>query len=217
MVEEENESVTNSDKQPVHPATLRRSNFTPAPSEEFERFSANAGWVDTDPAVPEPPLPESPMPEPPQRRSLDDAQLLNSLSIPRVGEGSVLGTIEELQQQLELREQDARYFHQWEDSMLAIGTPRALEVVSETRAVFTDAVDVVNTASQPTNANQAALKHEPVTDSAATLAPPKMFVEKDIIEDLGAPTLPAAPLASPRTEPEELVIAANAAAFEVGS
>ncbi len=51
-------------------------------------------------------------------------------------EGGTLGVIEELEAQLKLREEEAREFQAWEQTMRAIGTPDAISEVEEARPEF---------------------------------------------------------------------------------
>src|SRR5690554_5504661 len=133
------------------PEGPRRSTFTPASADAYEQFSTTAsvfGSVPTDAPPPNPstqvtPPPGSELPRPPQRRSLDDDELVSTLDKQNLRDGGVLDAIEQLQAQLRIREQEAREFRNWESSMLAIGTPEALEVVEETRVTFTGAIQVI--------------------------------------------------------------------------
>ncbi|MDQ4138659.1 MAG: cytosine permease [Actinomycetota bacterium] len=77
---------------------------------------------------------------PPPRRSLDDSELADQIR------RTDTGTIEQislLQQELELREADAREFQSWERTMLALGTPEALSAVEQARPAFTGVVPVI--------------------------------------------------------------------------
>jgi purine-cytosine permease-like protein len=78
---------------------------------------------------------------PPPRRSLDDIELVSELQ--RVDTGTI-EQISLLQQELELREADARDFQAWEQAMLALGTPEALSAVEHARPAFTDVIPVVS-------------------------------------------------------------------------
>jgi purine-cytosine permease-like protein len=95
---------------------------------------------------------------PPPRRSLDDGQLASRLQ--RVETGTI-EQISLLQQELQLREADARDFQSWEQAMLALGTPEALSAVEQARPTFTGVVPVVapeTDAAEPDTS--------PVTDTA---------------------------------------------------
>lgn len=136
----------------VAEAGPRRSTFTPAEPEAFQSFAAkvvaaNARQVPIDAPPPSPstvviPPPGSELPRPPRRQSLADIELLSTLTTDG-GRLGTLGAIERLQQQLALREQEAREFQNWERSMQAIGTPEALDAVEETRPAFTEAIQII--------------------------------------------------------------------------
>lgn len=110
--------------------------------------------------VPPPPAPWSSLPAPdptqavdlpgegplqaPVRRSLSSAELLS------LAEGEDAGSrIDQLQEQLQLREQEARDFSVWEARMLALGTPDAFQAVREARADFHDLVVPPSTGAVP--------------------------------------------------------------------
>jgi purine-cytosine permease-like protein len=84
---------------------------------------------------------------PPPRRSLDDSELVDE--IKRVDTGTI-EQITMLQQELRLREADARDFQSWERAMLALGTPEALSAVEQARPTFTGVVPIIPTASGST-------------------------------------------------------------------
>lgn len=110
--------------------------------------------------VPPPPAPWSSLPAPdptqavdlpgegplqaPVRRSLSSAELLS------LAEGEDAGSrIDQLQEQLQLREQEARDYSVWEARMLALGTPDAFQAVREARADFHDLVVPPSTGAVP--------------------------------------------------------------------
>ena len=74
-------------------------------------------------------------PRAPQRRSLTDSELLALADGGDAGE-----RIEQLQEQLRLRESEAREFSTWEARMLALGTPDAFAAVRDARSRFSDVV-----------------------------------------------------------------------------
>lgn len=84
-------------------------------------------------------LPGAP-PRPPQRRSLTDSELLALANGGDAGQ-----RIEQLQEQLRLRESEAREFSTWEARMLALGTPDAFAAVRDARAQFSDVVGAPTT------------------------------------------------------------------------
>jgi purine-cytosine permease-like protein len=79
-------------------------------------------------------LPGAP-PRAPQRRSLPDSELLALADGGDAGE-----RIEQLQEQLRLRESEAREFSTWEARMLALGTPEAFAAVRDARSRFSDVI-----------------------------------------------------------------------------
>src|SRR5690606_34978884 len=125
----------------------------------------------------------------------DDAELISTLD-PR--DGNTLAAIEKLQAQLLIRQQEAREFRSWESSMLAIGSPEALEVVEETRVTFTGAIQVIPPA--------------PPKD-AEVVTPPTEFFEStddDELDDSITDVVPpVAPVDSPRTGPADIILVAE--------
>ena len=77
---------------------------------------------------------------PPPRRSLDDSELADR--IQRADTGTI-DQISLLQQELQLREADARDFRAWEQAMMALGTPEALHAVEDARPTFTGVIPVI--------------------------------------------------------------------------
>ena len=208
----------------------RRSTFTAAPPDARYPFSETHSAFNTVPTGAPPPNPAtvvkpppgSVLPTPPQRRSLDDDELVSTLDRPGLREGGVLDAIEQLQAQLRIREQEAREFRSWESSMLAIGTPEALEVVEETRVTFTGAIQVIS----PGEAAAAAARPAPIVyELIPPQDPPRVTgsnlplpdepalldvenVPDDIVTDVAPPV---APVESPHTAPGEIIVEADAA------
>jgi purine-cytosine permease-like protein len=125
----------------------------------------------------------------------------------------VLDAIEQLQAQLRIREQEAKEFRSWESSMLAIGTPEALDVVEATRVTFTGAIQII----PPDGAGAAAARPAPIVydlippEGPARVPPSGVLdVEADADDSITDVPPPVAPVESPRTEPGEIVIAADA-------
>ncbi len=81
-------------------------------------------------------LPQGP-PQRPVRRSLPDDQLIGWVEGAASEPGGTLDVIEGLQSQLNLRIQEAREFSDWEQTMLAEGSPEAIAAVEEARPEFT--------------------------------------------------------------------------------
>ena len=209
----------------------RRSTFTPAPPDARSPFSETNSAFNTVPAGAPPPNPAtvvkpppgSVLPSPPQRRSLDDHELVSTLDRPGLREGGVLDAIEQLQAQLRIREQEAREFRSWESSMLAIGTPEALEVVEETRVTFTGAIQIIPpaaAAAPPAAARPAPVVYdlippqEPPRATGSNLPLPDepglLDVESDADDIVPVVAPPVAPVETPSTEPGEIVVGADA-------
>lgn len=79
---------------------------------------------------------ESPF-DPPVRRSRPDDELLQWVDEAGREPGGTLNVIEELENQLRLREEEAKDFQAWESRMKSLGTPDAIAAVEEARPEFT--------------------------------------------------------------------------------
>jgi purine-cytosine permease-like protein len=90
------------------------------------------------------------LPERPQRRSLEDDELVRALSPEVEKPADTLSAIEQLQAELELRQQDAAEFTAWEGRMREIGTPEALETIAEVIPQFTGVIPIITTDGVPT-------------------------------------------------------------------
>jgi purine-cytosine permease-like protein len=88
------------------------------------------------------------LPPAPRRRSLADADLLRTVAAADTP-GGTLSAMEQLEAQLRLREQEAREFADWQQRMLAIGTPEALRSLDAARPTFTGVVDIVAVPTPP--------------------------------------------------------------------
>lgn len=204
MAQEDDEVGSEATDDPAPEPRVSRSTFTPAPSGAYEKFASQESAFSSVPTNAPPPHPStmatpppgSALPTPPQRRSLNDAELISTLD-PR--DGNTLAAIETLQAQLLIRQQEAREFRSWESSMLAIGSPEALEVVEETRVTFTGAIQVI----------------PPTPPSAAEIVtpPPTEFFEStddDELDDSITDVVPpVAPVDSPRTGPADIILVAE--------
>lgn len=136
--------------------------------------------VQTD--VEEPPIgaaPDDPdvVPPPPVRQSLRTDVLAERLTTAAGESGSTLELMDELEQQLRLREQEAVAFAEWERSVGALGTPAAVAAVEEARAGFTDLLgeDAAATASAASTAPEPStpvLRQDEATESDLLRAPP---------------------------------------------
>jgi purine-cytosine permease-like protein len=76
------------------------------------------------------------LPPPPHRESLPDADLVSRLGDESYEPGSTLNIMKKLEEQLRLRADEARAYRDWEERMLSIGTPDALQSVERTRPDF---------------------------------------------------------------------------------
>ena len=107
----------------------------------------------------------------PERQSLRDEELAALVQNGADHPGGTLGVMEELERQVQLREDETREFSEWQESMLAVGTPEALAAVE---AVLPDFFDIVapSTTSIPVQAAPAQLldAEQPLDEEAARLA-----------------------------------------------
>ncbi|MCU1578290.1 MAG: hypothetical protein JWP19_494 [Rhodoglobus sp.] len=124
---------------PVQPASEPQGEVPPVsdpPASATPPWSAPAPWA----AFPAPdPSQAVQLPDPPDRpvrRSLPDDELLNLVDDASREHGATLDVIEQLQSQLELREQEAREFSAWESNMRLLGTPDAMAAVEDARPDF---------------------------------------------------------------------------------
>jgi purine-cytosine permease-like protein len=76
----------------------------------------------------------------PKRRSLRDDELGALLEQQSDQLGDTLDVMQELERQLALRDEETREFQEWQQSMVAIGTPEALAAVERVTPEFTDLV-----------------------------------------------------------------------------
>jgi purine-cytosine permease-like protein len=112
----------------------------------------------------------------PERRSLPDNELMNVLEAASGG-GGTLEKMEELEEQMRLREEETREYAEWEESMLAVGTPEALEAVRNIRPSFSGLVS-----ANPALEQNPTLAAPPPPTTEAFAAPPP-----------GAPAMTAPP------------------------
>ena len=107
------------------PPIVRRSTYT-APIAQL-------------PDVAAPAAPSSSLPGVPQRRSLPEDTLMNVIAAAGTS-GGTLEMMAELESQMQLREQEALEYNNWERSMLAVGTEEAIDAVRQARPQFEDVV-----------------------------------------------------------------------------
>ena len=131
----------------------------------------------------------------PQRRSLPDDQLLSVLEAADSQPGGTLGAMEALENEMRLREEEVQEYREWEDSMLAVGTPEALAVVAQVRPEFSAIVIPVELEPTPTSAipiQPPAV--EPADDSTPDLpAVPEGPTPSEVPVEPTAPEFPAFP------------------------
>lgn len=97
---------------------------------------------------------------PPVRQSLPDDALAQW-----IGDGATLESIELLEREMSLRKQDAASFVEWEQSMLALGTPEALGAVDHARTGFADVLQT-STGTIPT-----VTPHAPTSEPTSSSEP----------------------------------------------
>ena len=213
----------------------RRSTFTPPQADAYAQFSSTGFRTTQTPSDAPPPNPAtvvtpppgSAFPQPPERRSLDDDHLVATLDKQGLHDGGVLDAIGQLQAQLRIREQEAIQFRNWESSMLAIGTPEALDVVEETRVTFTGAIQIIPISAlkvpAPAESEARLSPDQVVYDLIEPVEPPRTTGSNALLPDAPASASvdnddndddddsitdraqPVAPVDSPRTEPGEII------------
>lgn len=72
----------------------------------------------------------------PERKSLPDSELMQILQ-EATGTDGAAGAMQRLEEQMRLRQEEAQEYSDWEQSMLAVGTPEALAAVDGVRPQFT--------------------------------------------------------------------------------
>lgn len=76
----------------------------------------------------------------PERQSLRDDEIAALIASGAEHPGGTLGMMEELERQMQLRDDETREFQEWQESMLAVGTPEALAAVQDVLPEFSDIV-----------------------------------------------------------------------------
>ncbi|MGV8881173.1 MAG: cytosine permease [Rhodoglobus sp.] len=139
------------------------------------------------------PLPESTVPHAaPVRQSLADDELASLVEDPAAREGGTLGLIEQFEQQLRLREEEAQKFSEWENTMLSLGTEDAVSEVEAVRTQFTGVIPIITpamaaAAASGEDAEPAVVEPEPaaaepeITESEPEASEPEA-VEPEISE-----------------------------------
>lgn len=130
----------------------------PQEDESQTRFTAAVAGDDSDGSAADAGTPAAPAR--PERQSLADDELLLTLQSAADNPGATLDVIEQLQNQLLLREGEAQAFRDWESSMLALGTPDALAAVEEARSGFADLVSQSQPLAHPQTQDQPELRDD---------------------------------------------------------
>ncbi|MCU1544660.1 MAG: hypothetical protein JWM50_2525 [Microbacteriaceae bacterium] len=156
------------------------------------------------PWVPDPPAAELPVADPatlappagqpwiPRRRSLPDDELLSVLGETGRQPGGTLSAIDTLENEMRLREEEVQEYREWEQSMLAVGTPEALAAVAQVRPVFSEI-----TIPEELTTSQIPVQWAPDFPASSTPAPPAMLsisAPPALVEPSAAPP-PSAPRA----------------------
>ncbi len=183
----------------------RRSTYTapegePALPDSFDPNVAPSTQGAGGTSISDSPQADASLPGRPDRRSIPADDIVRFLAPDVLPPGSTLEALEQLENQLVLREREALEFREWEDTMLSIGTPDALETVEQAR---TDFIDVISeprrTAStSPTDSEPGAPPvSAPVlpgeareSEPASVLGPPKPVYDVSTTDELG-PQVPA--------------------------
>ena len=126
---------------PTPTAATTEPEPAPAPAPQAEPQSGYTPSAYSTPAWSGFPAPDPaqavPLPDgPPVRKSLPDEELSQWVADAGDKPGGTLDIIEQLQNQMKLREEEAREFRAWEDRMRSLGTPDALGAVAEARTQF---------------------------------------------------------------------------------
>jgi purine-cytosine permease-like protein len=144
------------------------------------------------------------LPQAPRRQSLDDAELVRTIDDKSEAPGGTLDAIGKLEAQLALRQQEARDFDNWQQTMLAIGTPEALSSLEQARPAFTGVISVIPTPDRP--ATESADAAPPVPPSPPVDAPRRRssFAPPTAPTVVSAPPAPA-PIDTAAESPAEPV------------
>ena len=134
----------------------------------------------------------------PLRRSLPDDELIEELvdALDSAGQqpGGTLSAMDALENEMRLREEEKQEYREWEDSMLAVGTPEALAAVAQVRPNFTNIV--VPPELTPTEA----IRVQNGTPQAPAADEPKPESKPEADAVVGSPTPPPV-TETPATEP----------------
>ena len=127
---------------------------TPEPEAEPEVAADDSAYLtpDEEAATLAKHAPPAGQPWIPQRRSLPDDMLLTVLEAADSQPGGTLEAMDALENEMRLREEEVQEYREWEDSMLAVGTPEALAVVAQVRPEFSAIVIPAELEPTPTSA-----------------------------------------------------------------
>lgn len=134
------------------------------------------------------PPPGSALPAPPRRRALEDDDLAQVVEQERRRTGSARGAIDELETQLQLREEESGEFFAWERSMRAIGTPEALAEVDRRRPSFTGMIPLPDLSGGPSLTVVSPPEPPPVTQPASGIASSPQAVSADQTQPFNPPS-----------------------------
>jgi purine-cytosine permease-like protein len=185
--------VAESEPAPVRePAPIRESVAQPEPPSAPEPTAqpivepAAPAWA----SLPAPdPAQAAPTPQRPVRRSLPDSELESILEQAQA-EGT-LGALDQLEAQMQLREVEVREFRAWEATMLAMGTPDAVEAVEAARTEFAGVLP----RSTPARHADAPVSVEPPAPEPAPAEP--VAAEPVAEPTVGGPPVPEPVLVEP--------------------
>jgi purine-cytosine permease-like protein len=137
----------------------------------------------------------------PKRRSLRDDELGALLEQQSDQLGDTLDVMQELERQLALRDEETREFQEWQQSMVAIGTPEALAAVERVTPEFTDLV-----AASAKDRLPDAAPSEP--GPPPPTAPPRLDAPPPAMPQAPPPAMPQAPPpAMPQAPPPPMPLA----------
>ncbi|CAN5155386.1 hypothetical protein BH09ACT1_BH09ACT1_16270 [soil metagenome] len=131
------------------------------------------------------------LPAPPRRTALGNRDLVQNLDVEAHDTTTRLGVMKQLEEQMRLRAEQSREFQQWEQRMLAIGTPDAIRYVEETKGDFQGLAvppGLAPSSAEEVAANEAAEARLAVAETEIPAAPP---VADSPTADSPAPTAPA--------------------------
>jgi len=184
------------------PETVAEPARTDEPAFEPTAWEPQA-W-EPEPAATES-LPEPTVPlAPPVRQSLADEELASLVEDPAAREGGTLGLIEQFEQQLKLREEEAQKFSEWENTMLSLGTDDAVSEVEAVRTQFTGVIPIITPAMAAAAASGEDAEAAVAEAEPAAVEPEITEAEPDAVEaEAVEPEIAEPEITEPEiTEPE---------------